>query len=100
MDYRTFLEKPLIITDEDFYLIIVLALILLSSHRKHLHRIKTKESFNGRFDLTGWHVDVLDLEKDSTLRNPFIVRDGMLISLKRLEGQFNYRCCFYFELLN
>jgi hypothetical protein len=36
--------------------------------------------FNGK-DLSGWHVDVPDLDKDSTLRNPFIVRNGLLVSL-------------------
>jgi hypothetical protein len=48
---------------------------------------KTSESqsqsvnlFNGK-DLSGWHDDVPDLEKDSSLKTPFIVRDGMLVSL-------------------
>ncbi|HEY0741613.1 MAG TPA: DUF1080 domain-containing protein [Chryseosolibacter sp.] len=36
--------------------------------------------FNGK-DLSGWHADVPDLDKDSTLQLPFIVRDGMLVSL-------------------
>lgn len=36
--------------------------------------------FNGR-DLTGWHADVPDLDKDSSLQFPFIVRDGLLVSL-------------------
>jgi hypothetical protein len=36
--------------------------------------------FNGK-DLSGWHADVPDMDKDSTLRMPFIVRDGNLVSL-------------------
>lgn len=36
--------------------------------------------FNGR-DLSGWHADVPDLDKDSTLKSPFIVRDSLLVSL-------------------
>lgn len=36
--------------------------------------------FNGK-DLSGWHGDVPDLDKDSTLQFPFIVRNGMLVSL-------------------
>lgn len=36
--------------------------------------------FNGK-DLSGWHADVPDLDTDSTLQFPFIVRDGMLVSL-------------------
>ena len=36
--------------------------------------------FNGT-DLTGWHMDVPEMDKDSTARAPFIVRDGLLVSL-------------------
>jgi hypothetical protein len=36
--------------------------------------------FNGK-DLGGWYMDVPELEKDSSLRRPFIVREGMLVSL-------------------
>lgn len=36
--------------------------------------------FNGK-DLSGWHADVPDLDKDSTLRFPFIVRNNLLVSL-------------------
>jgi hypothetical protein len=36
--------------------------------------------FNGR-DLNGWHVDVPDMDKDSTLQSPFIIRDSLLVSL-------------------
>src|SRR5215204_1318285 len=39
-----------------------------------------KNLFNGH-DLSGWHVDVPDLDKDSTLKSPFIVRDSLLVSL-------------------
>lgn len=35
-------------------------------------------------------MDVPDLEKDSTLRNPFIVRDGMLVSFGAPEGHLIY----------
>jgi len=36
--------------------------------------------FNGK-DLTGWHVDVPDMDDNPTTINPFIVRDGNLVSL-------------------
>lgn len=36
--------------------------------------------FNGK-DLDGWHWDVPELDKNSNATNPFIVRDGMLVSL-------------------
>lgn len=41
---------------------------------------ETKSLFNGK-DLSGWHVDVPAMDDDETARNPFIVRDGMLVSL-------------------
>lgn len=41
--------------------------------------------FNGK-DLKGWHVDVPELDTSSTARNPFIIRDGMLVSLGTPEG--------------
>jgi len=41
---------------------------------------KSKSLFNGK-DLTGWHVDVPQMDKDPNARNPFIVRNGLLVSL-------------------
>lgn len=36
--------------------------------------------FNGK-NLDGWHVDVPEMDDNSDAINPFIVRDGMLVSL-------------------
>src|SRR5437773_5523541 len=41
--------------------------------------------FNGR-DLSGWHVDVPAADTDALIRNPFIVRNGMLVSLGEPRG--------------
>lgn len=41
--------------------------------------------FNGK-DLTGWHVDVPAPDSTARLRNPFIVRNGMLVSLGEPRG--------------
>ena len=41
---------------------------------------QTRSLFNGR-DLTGWHVDVPHLDKNPDAKVPFIVRNGMLVSL-------------------
>ncbi|MBN7815560.1 3-keto-disaccharide hydrolase [Algoriphagus pacificus] len=41
--------------------------------------------FDGE-SLAGWHMDVPDLEADSSLRIPFIIRDGLLVSLGTPEG--------------
>jgi hypothetical protein len=45
----------------------------------------SKSLFNGK-DLTGWHIDVPDMDTIPDIRNPFIVRDGMLVSLGTPEG--------------
>ena len=36
--------------------------------------------FNGR-DLTGWHIDIPAMDTNSAAINPFIIRNGMLVSL-------------------
>jgi hypothetical protein len=46
---------------------------------------KTTDLFNGH-DLTGWHADVPDMDKDHSVKNPFIVRNGMLVSLGKPGG--------------
>lgn len=41
---------------------------------------QSKNLFNGK-NLKGWHADVPEMDKDSNARMPFIIRDGMLVSL-------------------
>jgi len=41
--------------------------------------------FNGK-DLTGWHVDVPEMDTNATAKNPFIVRNGMLVSMGNPQG--------------
>ena len=41
--------------------------------------------FNGK-DLSGWHVDVPEMDTNAQARNPFIVRDGLLVSLGKPNG--------------
>ncbi len=41
--------------------------------------------FNGK-DLRGWHLDVPDMEKDPNITSPFIVRNGVLVSLGAPNG--------------
>jgi hypothetical protein len=36
--------------------------------------------FNGK-DLTGWHADVPAMDTDKNVKSPFIIRNGMLVSL-------------------
>lgn len=46
---------------------------------------QTQHLFNGE-NLDGWHMDVPPMDEDSTLRDPFIVREGMLVSLGEPRG--------------
>lgn len=46
---------------------------------------KTISLFNGE-DLSGWHVDVPAMDGNPEAINPFIVRDGMLVSLGTPPG--------------
>ncbi|UCF15117.1 MAG: DUF1080 domain-containing protein [Phycisphaerales bacterium] len=41
--------------------------------------------FNGR-DLKGWHIDVPKMDNDPSLKSPFVVRDGLLVSLGKPNG--------------
>jgi hypothetical protein len=41
---------------------------------------QSKSLFNGK-DLKGWHADVPEMDKNANARMPFIIRDGMLVSL-------------------
>ncbi|MEM6845048.1 MAG: DUF1080 domain-containing protein [Bacteroidota bacterium] len=41
--------------------------------------------FNGK-NLDGWHVDVPEMDEDDSAINPFVVRDGMLVSLGTPNG--------------
>lgn len=46
---------------------------------------KSDVLFNG-IDLQGWHADVPDQDVSDTVRMPFIVRDGLLVSLGTPAG--------------
>jgi Domain of Unknown Function (DUF1080) len=41
--------------------------------------------FNGK-NLKGWHIDVPDMDKDSSVKSPFLVRNGRLVSLAAPVG--------------
>ena len=46
---------------------------------------QTRSLFNGK-DLTGWHADVPEMDTNQTARTPFIVRNGLLVSLGTPAG--------------
>jgi Domain of Unknown Function (DUF1080) len=46
---------------------------------------QSRSLFNGK-DLSGWHVDVPEMDSNAKAINPFIVRNGMLVSLGEPNG--------------
>jgi hypothetical protein len=37
-------------------------------------------------DFTGWHIDVPAMDKDTNVKSPFIIRNGMMVSLASPQG--------------
>ncbi|MBX3255851.1 MAG: DUF1080 domain-containing protein [Chitinophagaceae bacterium] len=58
--------------------IVVIIMITASS-------AQTIRLFNGK-DLQGWHIDVPEMDTSKTARNPFIIRNGLLVSLGEPNG--------------
>lgn len=50
-----------------------------------LSSAQTRSLFSGK-DFKGWHIDVPALEKDSSVQSPFIIRNGMMVSLAKPQG--------------
>ena len=50
-----------------------------------LPRRSSENLFNGS-NLSGWHVDVPKMDSDPSVESPFIVRDGLLVSLGTPNG--------------
>lgn len=46
---------------------------------------QSRSLFNGK-DLSGWHVDVPEMDTNSKAINPFIIRNGLLVSLGEPQG--------------
>ncbi len=46
---------------------------------------QTHSLFNGK-DLTGWHIDVPEMDTSTSAKNPFIVRNGLLVSMGNPQG--------------
>jgi hypothetical protein len=61
-------------------LLLLVVVLACASCQSLSHRAAPQNLFNGR-DLAGWHADVPKMDKDPNLASPFIVRDGMLVSL-------------------
>jgi hypothetical protein len=66
-------------------IIFLLLLLLLNSSSEASGQEKSRSLFNGK-DLTGWHWDVPEMDNDADAANPFIVRNGLLVSLGQPGG--------------
>jgi hypothetical protein len=67
-----------------FPLLCLFALVAITSHAWSAPP-ETASLFNGK-DLSGWHADVPQMDKNPDASSPFIVRDGMLVSLGKPGG--------------
>ena len=64
----------------------LLSLLLSVSTGCRTSRVgKSFSLFNGK-DLTGWHIDVPRMDTDTAAKNPFIIRNGLLVSMGRPGG--------------
>jgi len=85
-------------------LILVAVAVMMTASCQSLPRQRSVSLFNGK-DLRGWYVDVPKMDTDPSVASPFIVRDGMLVSLGtpgghlvtdtiyqdyRLEGEYRF----------
>lgn len=59
--------------------------IFILSVESSAQKKKVYTLFNGK-DLTGWHADVPEMEKNPSTKTPFIIRAGKLVSLATPNG--------------
>jgi len=64
---------------------IITAIIIVFSFSCKSQQHKTINLFNGK-DLKGWHVDVPEMDTNASAKNPFIIRNGMLVSMGKPNG--------------
>ena len=64
---------------------------------------QSRALLNGK-DLKGWHVDVPEMDKDPNVKSPFLIRDGLLVSLGKPGGHLitddqheNFRLTFQYR---
>ncbi len=66
-------------------LIIVCIAVIATLSCKSLPLRQSENLFNGK-DIAGWHVDVPKMDNDPDMKSPFIVRNGLLVSLGKPNG--------------
>jgi hypothetical protein len=64
---------------------LILFIVFLIPILSFTYKPKTIRLFNGK-DLIGWHEDIPDMDTDKSLKSPFIIRNGLLVSLGKPGG--------------
>jgi len=59
---------------------LILSIVMLTSILSFNYLPKTVSLFNGK-DLSGWHADVPAMDTNSSIQSPFIIRNGLLVSM-------------------
>lgn len=82
-------------------ILFVFCILLLTIPKYSQGQIKSL--FNGK-DLNGWHIDVPEMDKNPDVKTPFIVRNGLLVSLGTPGGHLitndqyeNFRFTFQYR---
>lgn len=65
------------------FLLLICALVLAACSAESSP--ESRDLFNGE-DLSGWHMDVPDMDDDPDMDPPFLVRDGLLVSMGEPQG--------------
>lgn len=65
--------------------IIVLSVLILLGFSCKSQQQKTISLFNGK-DLSGWHADIPEMDTNASAKNPFIIRNAMLVSMGKPNG--------------
>ena len=64
---------------------IIAAIFITLNFSCSLQQQKTVSLFNGK-DLSGWHADIPEMDTNTSAKNPFIIRNGMLVSMGTPNG--------------
>ena len=64
-----------------YFAVIMLGLLAITQCKKSTPiKAQATSLINGK-DLSGWHIDIPEMDTNPKARNPFIIRDGILVSL-------------------
>ncbi len=81
-------------------------LLIIICGRPNTSFAQSYSLFNGK-DLKGWHIDIPAMDTSTTAKNPFIIRNGLLVSMGKPNGHLisdsvyqNYRLNVEYRFAN